>query len=259
MSKTITIMTDFGSQDGYVGAMIGKLMKQAPEANIIEISHDISPQSVLQAAFSLKRYAAEFPDETVHMVVVDPGVGSARKALALRCDSHWLVGPDNGVLSLAAAQYKKVTAFQLKSETHWWSKHTSFDGLALFTPACACLHNDAIALKDLASPIDNFHQLTFPEPELLGQQIVGQILGFDRFGNALSNITQADIPRHQVDTVFCQEHSFPFRNFYCEASANSRVAIINSDGLLELAVYQGSAEKELDLQVGQTVTLQLEK
>ncbi|WP_144391699.1 SAM hydrolase/SAM-dependent halogenase family protein [Pleionea sediminis] len=253
MANIITLMTDFGSQDGYVGAMMGRLLRLSPHHRIVEITHDIEPQNVWQAAFSLQRYAQEYPDNTVHMVVVDPGVGSERKALALRCDRHWLVGPDNGVLSLAASRYKNVESYQLKSQTEWWKKHTSFDGLALFSPAAACLLNPEIRLEELASPIDGYHNLAFPPAEFIGNKLIGQILSFDRFGNAITNITSADIPKNPLLTVDCNKYQFPIRPFYCEANANNRIAIINSDGYLELAIYQGSVKAELALSIGDSV------
>ncbi|NVJ51077.1 MAG: SAM-dependent chlorinase/fluorinase [Gammaproteobacteria bacterium] len=258
MASTITLLSDFGSQDGYSAAIIGRLLKEAPQAQLIEVSHDITPQDVWQAALALRRYAHQYPDNTLHMVVVDPGVGSQRQALALHCDNkHWLIGPDNGVLSLAASDYKSVTAYAIKPSTPWWNKHSSFDGLALFTPAAVQLSRQEIPLEQLLDPIMQYHQLNYPSAELIGEQLMGQIVGFDRFGNALTNITRADLPSHRELTVYCGHFAFPLAAFYCAAPAHGRVALINSDNQLELAVYQGSAKHEHQLEVGDHVSLSL--
>ena len=256
--STITLLTDFGSQDGYTAAMIGYLHSHAPTARIYEVSHDITPQDVWQAAFALKRYAKQFPAGSIHLSVVDPGVGSERLALALKCDQQWLLGPDNGVLSLAAEQFQSVDAFQIKSETPWWRKHKSFDGLSLFAPAAAKIFNDPDGWSEYLSPISQYHQLSFPHPDIVGHQMMGQIVTFDRFGNAITNIAQADIPSQYPVTVYCGLHSFVQTSHYCDAPASGQCAIINSDGLLELAIYQGSAQLELGLEVGNNISFSLE-
>lgn len=257
ITPVLTLLTDFGSQDGYVAAMMGKLLSQPLQYRVIEVSHSIEPQNIWQAALSLKRYAPHYPPESIHLVVVDPGVGSPRKALALRCDQHWLIGPDNGVLSLASQNYRKITPYALKDSTDWWQKHTSFDGLALFTPAAIQLALGRPIL-DMAEALDEFHSLTFPEPEMVGSQIIGQIVGFDRFGNAITNIGSADIPHADSLKVHCRRFEFPKAQIYCDSPAHGRLSLINSDRLLELAIYQGSAQQELGLEVGDTVTIELE-
>jgi hypothetical protein len=256
VTPVLTLLTDFGSQDGYVAAMMGSLMSHPIGHRIFEVSHDIEPQNIWQAALSLRRYATRYPPESIHLVVVDPGVGSPRKALALRCDQHWLIGPDNGVLSLASQMYRKVTPYALKDHTSWWQKHSSFDGLALFTPAAIQVSLGRNIL-DMADPLTRFHTLAFPEPELIGNQLIGQILGFDRFGNAITNISAADLPRSATNRISCHHLEFPTVNHYCECPAHGRLSLINSDRLLELALYQDSAQHQLQLAVGDTVTVEL--
>ncbi|NVJ60418.1 MAG: SAM-dependent chlorinase/fluorinase [Gammaproteobacteria bacterium] len=255
--SVITLLTDFGSQDGYVAAMVGYLHTHAANTKVYEVSHDITPQDVWQAAFALKRYAKEFPAETIHISVIDPGVGSDRKALALKCDRQWLIGPDNGVLSLAAELYENVEAFQIRSNTPWWNKHSSFDGLALFTPAALKLATAPDNIHEYLSPLPHFHQLSFPKPDVVGQQMMGQIVTFDRFGNAITNITKADIPSDHPVIIYSGHHRFETTTHYCNAPANGQCAIINSDGLLELAVYQGSARSELGLEVGHNISFSI--
>ncbi|WMS86907.1 SAM hydrolase/SAM-dependent halogenase family protein [Pleionea litopenaei] len=258
MAHHITLLTDFGSQDGYTAAMRGYLLTHAPSAMVHEVSHDITPQDVWQAALALKRYARQFPNPCVHLVVVDPGVGSERQALALQTSQgHWLIGPDNGVLSLAAETYSDITAYAIKPQTPWWRKHSSFDGLALFAPAAAKLCDQNAPLEDMLDPLSQYHQLSYPVPELIGQQLIGQIVGFDRFGNALTNITKADLPQGQPLKAFCGHLHFPLCEFYCAAEAHGRLALFNSDNVLELAVYQGSAQSELQLEVGQNLSISL--
>jgi hypothetical protein len=257
MTNIITLLSDFGSQDGYTAAMLGYLHTHAPTHKLQEVSHNIEPQNIWQAAMALKRYSRHFPANTIHLVVVDPGVGSERQAIALKCDDHWLVGPNNGVLSLASQQYRSVTAYALKNNTPWWQKHHSFDGLALFAPASARLATHPEQLLEFADAIENYHQLTFPTPELIGDHLVGQIITFDRFGNAITNIEKADIP-HQSDLIAqCQQQQFPLRPFYCDASADGRLSLINADNLLELALYQSSLQQNMSLEVGDSVSVRI--
>ena len=252
----ITLMTDFGHRDGYVACMKGYLLSHTHGFQIHDVAHDVAPQNVWQAAMAAQRYTQHYPDNSIHLVVVDPGVGSERKALALKCDNHWLVGPDNGVLSFAAKEYKECQAYALRSHTQWWQKHDSFDGLALFAPAAAQLAQGT-SIEEMADPLLHIHELVYPEAELVGNSLIGQVVAFDHFGNAITNIFASDIPKNQPLEIQCQSLNFPLCQHYCAAPAHGRLALINSDQQIELAVYQSSIRREADLKVGDLVSIAL--
>mgnify|MGYP002623875076 CR=1 FL=1 len=127
MQKLITLMTDFGTMDGFVGAMKGCIRSISPTTEVMDITHDISPQSCVQGAYTFKRYASQFPKGTIHVVVVDPGVGSSRKALLVETESYSLIGPDNGVFSLFLEEHPPKKIWSLKRESPFWKAHPSFD------------------------------------------------------------------------------------------------------------------------------------
>ncbi len=257
MRRFVTLLTDFGDQDGFVGTMKGRIWSINPGLDIVDISHNISPQNIWQAAYSLQRYCKHWPEDTIHVAVVDPGVGSQRMALALKCDKHWLIGPNNGLLSLAALKYNKVTAYAIKPNSAVAKKHQSFDGLSVFAPVAAALASGT-AIEELATPIESIHQIEYPEPDLVNGQLIGQIIGFDRFGNAQTNISQGDLSGQPNLKVYCAEGSYPLCRCYSDAAIDGKFAIINSDNQLELGLYQSSAEFELELNVGALVYVPLQ-
>ncbi|MEE4245742.1 MAG: SAM-dependent chlorinase/fluorinase, partial [Kangiellaceae bacterium] len=236
----------------YVGAIHCWLASQTEPVQLIDISHNISPQNIWQGALAVRRYCHQYPKNTVHVAVVDPGVGSGRAAIALKCQDHWLIGPNNGLLSLAAKTYQDAEVYHLKSHTEWWQKHNSFDGLSLFIPAAYQI-SQGTPISELAESSSDFHQLTMPIPEIVTNQLIGQIIAFDHFGNAITNISRADAPQNQGTVFMVANNAFPLVNCYSDADASSRCAIVNSDGLIELCVYQSSASRSLGLSIGDSV------
>ncbi len=252
----ITYTTDFGTRDGYVGAMKGRLLSMSPQSQIVDITHEIRPQDKAEAAWCLKRSVPHFPDGTIHVVVVDPGVGSERAPILVYTGNQWLIGPDNGIFSLVLEDLDSPVIYELKRETKWWQSHHSFDGLALFTPAAACLAN-GIKPAEMARPIATAQGLALPHPLVNENQAQGEILHFDQFGNAISNIRISDIQElpYETFTIECQRHQFPLVTHYSAVRAGERLAIVNSDGLLELSVCGGSAREDLHLNSGVQVVL----
>ena len=252
----ITYTTDFGTRDGYVGAMKGRLMSMSPFAQIVDISHDIEPQNCAEAAWCLRRSIPHFPDGTIHVAVIDPGVGSKRAPLLVYTGNQWLIGPDNGIFSLLLEGIEAPVIYELKRETKWWKSHQSFDGLALFTPAAACLAN-GIKPAEMARPIPALQGLALPQPMLDEKHATGEILHFDQFGNAISNIRESDIQELPTETftIECGRHQFPLVTHYSAVREGERLATLNSDGLLELSVCGGSARDDLQLNSGVQVVL----
>lgn len=250
----ISLTTDFGSLDGYVGAMKGRLLRLCPQAALVDLAHDIPAQAVRQAGWCLARAVPEFPAGSIHVAVVDPGVGSNRAALLAKTGGgHWLIGPDNGLFARLLELSPPAGLWHLHKRHEHWQAHASFDGLHLFVPAAARL-----ALGDepatLGHPVDDYHRLPDPAPAWQEGRLVGEILGFDRFGNAMTNLRArqlAELTGRVV--VFVGEHWLPLRGHYADGENDKAMALVNSDGLLEIAVYQGSAERLLNLSIGMAV------
>ena len=248
MSRIITLLTDFGTADGYVAEMKGVLLTRAPGAAIVDVSHEIAPQDVEGARLALARYWRRFPAGTVHVVVVDPGVGSARAAMAVESDGRFLVGPDNGVLSpallLAGARAVQLTVPPTAAPT--------FHGRDVFAPAAAMLATRA-SLDELGQPLDEPVIRRTPEPRRLADgTIQGEVIAIDRFGNAITNCMSLRAGALQVG-----ERLLPVRRTYAEAALGEPVAIVGSSGLIEVAVREGSAARALGLSRGSTVILRL--
>ncbi|MBU2513943.1 SAM-dependent chlorinase/fluorinase [bacterium] len=257
MRPLITLTTDFGTADGFVGAMKGKILTICPDANIVDITHDITPQKILQTSWTLLRSTLQFPEGSIHVVVVDPGVGSERQAILLKSENRWFIGTDNGVFSEIIRRYGSEQIYEIKKQCKWWQSHTSFDGLALFAPASAYLAN-GISPEEIGNPISRT-LLLLPKssPTVTRGQIQGQILFFDRFGNAITNISRDHLqtltnPNYRVS---CKSLGFLPVKFYQQGKSGSSIAIINSDGLLELSVFCDSAEKRHGLKAGDEVVV----
>ncbi len=250
----LTLTTDFGTQDGYVGAMKGTILSICPEVTLVDITHDISPQSVIQAAWCVARSVPQFPAGSIHTVVVDPGVGSSRNALLVQADSHWLVGPDNGVFSLLLERMPASKIIRIFSETEYWKAHASFDGLALFSPVAAHIAK-GLAIEEIGEVVDDCEHLTFPQPQHNKEEIVGEILLFDRFGNAVTNIQDEQLRTWSEDMIRVQYQGMELLlNSHYQAGAEaSAFALVNSDGLLELSVFRGSMQEAFRGKVGEPV------
>lgn len=254
MTAIITLITDFGTADGFVGAMKGRILSMNPQVRIVDITHEIEPQNVRQASWCLKRAAVQYPAETVHVVVVDPGVGSERGAALLRCRNQWFVGPDNGVFSEVIREAGIEKGYRLHNETRWWKKHRSFDGLALFAPAAACLSN-GIDAQTLGDEWRDFHILDNPKPVVADTDVTGEIICFDRFGNAMTTIGESDLARlrGRSTVAVVGDVRFVMVDHYQAGTEEAGIAVINSDGRLELSVCRASARERFALRIGDAV------
>lgn len=246
MARIITLLTDFGTADGYVGEMKGVLASLAPGAAMVDVAHDVVPQDVDGARLALARYWRRFPEGTVHLVVIDPGVGSARGALAVSSEGRSLVGPDNGVLSPAL----------LHADAHCVSLSVpstaapTFHGRDVFAPAAARLAMGA-ALETLGPDASDPVIRRTPEAtRRIDGAVQGQVITVDRFGNAVTNLLAMRGGRVQVG-----ELSLALRRTYADAAEGDPVALVGSSGLVEIAVRDGSAAERLGLRRGSSVVL----
>lgn len=246
MRSIVTLLTDFGTADGYVGEMKGVILSRAPEATIVDITHDVPPQDVESGRLALARIWRRFPPGTVHVCVVDPGVGSARDAIAVASDGRFLVGPDNGLLSpallLAGARAVRLPVPAGASAT--------FHGRDVFAPAGAALASGA-ALDSLGEPASAPIVRRTPEPRRLPDgSIRGEVIAVDRFGNAITNLVG-----RRGGNVEVRGTLLPVRRTYTESASGVPTAVVGSTGLIEVAVRDGSAAATLGLARGSEVVL----
>jgi S-adenosylmethionine hydrolase len=242
--QLITLLTDFGTADGYVGEVKGVILAAAPEVAVVDISHEIGPQDVEGARLALARYWRRFPPGTVHVVVVDPGVGSGRAALAVFAAERFLVGPDNGVLS-PALLVPGARAVQLEIPS---SAAPTFHGRDVFAPAAAALARGA-PLETLGAPATDVVIRRTPEPVRNPDgSLLGVVLTSDRFGNLITNLVGLGGGRVTIAGV-----TLPVVKTYAEVEPGAAVALVGSSGLLEVAVREGSAAQRFNASRGATV------
>jgi len=257
MSNVITLMTDFGTADGYVGTMHGVILKICPEAHIVDVSHEIAPQDLRQAAYVLYTAYPYFPDGTVHVIVVDPGVGSERRAIALRTERAAFVAPDNGVLSYVAAREDVLEIVGLTNPRYWLSEVSmTFHGRDIFSPVGAHLAC-GVPLSNVGSPLSEIitFDLMKPGTEADGA-IHGHVLHVDHFGNIIT-----DIRAETLEGMYDARVEIAGRSIngisatYAVADVGDLVALIGSEGHLEIAVRDGNAGAALGAVAGDEVVL----
>ena len=244
MRPLITLLTDFGTADGYVAEMKGVLYTLVPDAQVVDLSHEIPPQDIELARLTVARYWRRFPEGAVHLAVVDPGVGTSRPCVAVESDRRFLVGPDNGVLSpallLAGARAVALPVPPSASRT--------FHGRDVFAPAAAALAQ-GIPLDTLGTPLDApVVRRTREAVRREDGAVVGEVIAIDRFGNAITNLLGA-----RAGVVAAGGRPVPIRATYADVALGAPVAISGSSGLLEIAVREGSAATTLGLTRGAAV------
>lgn len=257
MSKVISLLTDFGLNDGYVGIMHGVILSICPDARIVDISHGIPPQDVRRAAYVLHISYPYFPEGTVHVVVVDPGVGSKRRAIAIRTSVGYFVAPDNGVLSYVLARERMLEAVELTNSRYWLPRvSATFHGRDVFSPVGAHLLC-GVPMRELGRPISDL--VTFPMPAAKRQsdgRLIGHVLHIDRFGNIITDIRQDELPRDGNVAVRIRDRRISgVRTTYATVPEGDLVALIGSDGMLEIAVRNGNAAQDMGIQVGEEVVV----
>ncbi len=269
----ITLTTDFGTADGYVGAMKGVLLSICPQACLVDIAHAVHPQDLYHAAFCLLNATPFFPAGTVHLVVIDPGVGTARRALALQVDGMIYVGPDNGVFSLVIGEKPVEMAVALENPVYHRlagaASHT-FHGRDLFAPAAAHLAA-GVSLAELGPPVTDWVSLPFPTPTLRPpHELVGEVLYLDHFGNAITSLGVLKWREHELEqsplnsgaaslilpreaVISCRGHTLNLCQTYGEVDPGTPLALIGSSGFLEIAIRDGSAGDGLGIRPGDAV------
>jgi S-adenosyl-L-methionine hydrolase (adenosine-forming) len=252
-SRRITLLTDFGTADGYVAALKGVIGSIAPDAVIDDASHDIPAGDVQAAAWALAGYWNSYPEGAVHVVVIDPGVGGARRPLALVADGRFLVGPDNGVFTRILSEASDATVVVLQ-EDHVAGGDVSatFHGRDIFAPAAARL-SLGLPLLRLGSEITDPVRFALPVATRDGAVVHGAVVHVDRFGSLITNIAR-DMVRHGA-FVTVGRHTCTLRRTYSDAGPGELLAVVGSRRLVEVAVRNGSAAALLGAQRGAAVTV----
>jgi S-adenosyl-L-methionine hydrolase (adenosine-forming) len=244
----ITLTTDFGTNDHFVGVMKGVILDIVPEAQIVDICHSVQAFDVLDGAITISQAYSYFPARTVHVVVVDPGVGTARRPILASSDGYHFVAPDNGVLSLVYARESRVHVRHITSE-HYFLQPVSntFHARDIFAPVAAYLAKEVDSLK-FGEEVEEYVRFSAPKPKAVdGNRMRGVILKVDRFGNLITNITPQDVPMLFATTakgfkiVVGSREITEIHNAYAEGAPGQVFGILGSMGFLEIAANRGTA------------------
>ena len=257
MSGIVTLTTDFGTRDPYVAQLKGVLLARCEGVRIHDLTHEIAPQDVLEGALFLAAAVPTFPPGAVHLAVVDPGVGTARRAIAANVSGQHVVCPDNGLLTLLA---RRATIEEIRSIANPSLRREpvspTFHGRDLFAPAAAFLACGG-ALAELGPPVDAPVELPLPRPRIEGERLTGEVLHIDRFGNAITNLASSDVEAAAGRAVHVEAggRQLPLARTYGDVAEGEALALIGSADLLEVAIRGGSAATALGLGRGSEVTI----
>lgn len=258
-NQLLTLLSDFGLSDVYVGVMKGEIALINPHLTVIDLTHEIPPQSIAAARFCLMSAYTSFPKGSVHVAVVDPGVGSKRRSLAIEFTQGFLVGPDNGIFSGVLSQCPAITAVELTNPKYWKSPQPSrtFHGRDIFAPVGAHLAS-GVPIAQLGKQVDikALVQLTMPDVTSTNTTITGCVQYIDRFGNLVTNIPGTTV-QNKTWNVLVKGLTIPGCNTYSDVAPGNAITLIGSHGYIEIAVANGNAQKLLQLTWGVIVQVEV--
>lgn len=259
MTNLITLTTDFGLTDGFVGVMKGVILSINADAQCVDITHDIPPQDIHQGSFLLANSVPYFPAAAIHLCVVDPGVGSTRRAIAVQVGETTFVGPDNGVLSLAIQTLGgrapvNPRGFELNNPRYWLPRvSTTFHGRDIFSP-CAAHLSRGVPLEELGAPIDDWITLAPSGPSRRKDgSLVGHVIYVDRYGNVVSDISEQTLREFGTDELIVEIAGREIRGLartYSDVEPEEFAALLGSPWKLEIAQREGNAAEALGICVG---------
>jgi len=260
--SVITLTTDFGMRDWFVGTIKGVIAGINPRATVVDITHEIPAGDIRAGAFALAASYCFFPRNSVHVVVVDPGVGTDRKAVVVRTEHYFFVGPDNGVLSWALAK-EKIKATRVLENAKYFQRPAShtFHGRDMFAPVAAHLSR-GVAFQKVGPPLKSLLWLPWPQPRLIRDELQGEILYVDRFGNAITNLDSSalgSLDGYGLQVVVGHNCRCKLEPFYQAVPLGCPVAVLGSSGFLEIAVNGDDAAKRFRLDVGDAVRVRTTK
>lgn len=259
-STIISLTTDFGLEDWFVGTMKGVILDINPGARLIDITHTIPPGNIRAGAFALAASYRFFPKGSVHLAVVDPGVGSQRRALAVQTDNYFFVAPDNGLLSWALRQEKVRAIHALQNPSYFRrSVSATFHGRDIFAPVAAHLSR-GLGIGQLGPSLNRLERIPWPEPRRGSQAIEGEVVYVDRFGNAITNIPGQYLPdlvKRKVSVCLGGRRLCGLGPYYQASPPGTPIAVFGSSGFLEIAINGANAAQQFGIQPGQPVGLLL--
>ncbi|MDQ3711334.1 MAG: SAM-dependent chlorinase/fluorinase [Acidobacteriota bacterium] len=255
MNSNIALLTDFGTKDYFVGAMKGAILSINETTNIIDITHEIPAQDVLSASFTLRACYKDFPFKTIFVAVVDPEVGSNRKAILVETKNFCFIAPDNGLLSFIFDEEENFCVRELTNKSFFAAEVSrTFHGRDVFARVAAHL-SKGVNPSEFGAEIKNFIHLKTAEPRKISErEIEASIIHIDRFGNLITNLKQTDLPESftlRINGKIIDK----LQSFFAGAKSNELFMILGSAGFLEIAAFQDSAEKLLNARINQKVLL----
>jgi hypothetical protein len=254
-SGIITLTTDFGLSDPYVAMMKGVILSINPSARLVDVTHQVGTGSISQAALLIRETFPYFPEGTVHLAVVDPGVGSDRRLIALQAASHFFVGPDNGLFWPLFRDFEGTRVVHLTQSRYFLPSIThTFHGREIFAPVAAHL-SLGLSLESLGPAVQDLRKMTVPRPYVQGGVLCGQVIRVDNFGNLVTNISARELtaflesapPRIEAGKLVIRKLS----RIYADCEEGEPLALINSSNLLEIAVNLGRASEYIGLRNGE--------
>ncbi len=258
----ITLTSDYGANDHLVGTLKGVILKINPDATIVDINHNVVPYDVLDGALSIGAAYSYFPPRTIHIVIVDPGVGTQRRPLLVSGGQHYFVAPDNGVLSLVYERESSLVVRHVTAEHYFLNPiSNTFHGRDIFAPVAAWLSKNW-QTPSFGEEIADFVRFNLPKPKASNQAIKGVVLRVDHFGNLVTNLTLQDMPpsvvvQGKLKLLVGSKEIHQLAQTYAQGAQGEPFAILGSSGFLEISVNKGSAARSLGVQRGAEVTLEL--
>jgi len=260
----ITLLTDFGLSDTFIGVMKGVIWSIAPEAKIADLTHEIPPQNVLEAAIAIAEAAPYFPAGTIHTCVVDPGVGTSRRSMLAVIGGQYFVGPDNGLFSLLMEKADDLTTppvyIDLNKPRFWLPQvSNSFHGRDIFAPVAAHLAA-GVPFEEMGDPFSDPVRITIPLPQKTENGYAGHVLHVDHFGNLITNFTRKELPQGVGVNVHVKDRTLPgLIKTFGSSPSGELIAMLDSGGRLEISVVNGSAAALLNAGSGEVVLLSFNK
>ena len=260
----VTLITDFDTSDHFVGTMKGVILNINPDVEIVDICHKVASYDIFDAAFTLAQSYRFFPSDTIHLVVVDPGVGTSRRPLLVRTMAYKFVAPDNGVLSLIYEREENVEVRHITADHYFLNPvSNTFQGRDIFAPVAGWL-SKWVEVDKFGDPITDFTKFTSPKPKRIGENLIkGVTLRVDKFGNITTNITPEDVPQLFAENpppfkfLINQQEITRLNLAYSMGKPSEIFAIVGSSGYIEICTNRGSAAKALNVNRGAEVGVML--
>ena len=258
-SHIITLMTDFGTSDHYVGVMKGVMLNINPQAQIVDITHAIPPQDIYSAAFLIDSAYRYFPTGTIHVIVVDPGVGSERRAIVCQTETAYFVCPDNGILTHILRNEEYIHAVAVENSAYFLPQvSNTFHGRDIFAPVAAHL-SCGVSIGVLGTLVTQPVQLPVPKPQVTEKAVIGHVIWIDSFGNLVTNISHEILGSleggHDIVIHVGGVKIDRLNRSYAESAVGEALAIVGSFNRLEISINQGNAAQTLGLKQGDAITI----